>query len=127
MPTEAEKKLRPAPWPGRLAEIAKLIVEHGIPRVLVAGGIVILLSFLIEVPSKDWQTNVVLLIVSLSIIVIGALIRIFEMKYGVFSGRTTLLRCRNYGKAITSGVMALGNKPPQLVQCNGSQAINIIQ
>ena len=127
MPTEAEKKLRPAPWPGRLAEIAKLIVEHGIPRVLVAGGIVILLSFLIEVPSKDWQTNVVLLIVSPSIIVIGALIRIFEMKYGVFSGRTVLLRCRNCGEAITAGVVALGNKPPQLVQCNGCQAINIIQ
>jgi len=127
MTMDEEKKLRPTPWLGKLAEIAKLTAEHGIPRVLVAGGIVILISFLIGVPSKDWQINIALLIVSLSMIVIGALIRIFEMKYGVFSGRTVLLRCRNCGEAMTSGVVALGNKPPQLVQCNRCQAINIIQ
>ena len=127
MTMDEEKKLRPMPWPGKLAEIAKLIAEHGIPRVLVAGGIAILISFFVGVPSKDWQINIALLIVSLSIIVIGASIRIFEMKYGVFSGRTVLLRCRNCGEPVTSGVMALGNKPPQLVQCNRCQAINIIQ
>lgn len=127
MTMDEEKKLRPTPWLGKLAEIAKLTAEHGIPRVLVAGGIAILISFPIGVPSKDWQINIALLIVSLSMIVIGALIRIFEMKYGVFSGRTVLLRCRNCDEAMTSGVVALGNKPPQLVQCNRCQAINIIQ
>ena len=79
MTMDEEKKLRPMPWPGKLAEIVKLTAEHGIPRVLVAGGIAILISFLVGVPSKDWQINIALLIVSLSIIVIGALIRIFEM------------------------------------------------
>jgi len=89
-----------------------LTAEHGIPRVLVAGGIAILISFLVGVPSKDWQIKIALLIVSLFMIVIGALIRIFEMEYSVFSGRTVLLRCRNCGEAITAGVVALGNKPP---------------
>lgn len=127
MTMNKQKKSMPAPRPGKIAEIAKLTVEHGIPRVLVACGVAILISFLVGVPSKDWQTNIALLIVSLLIIVVGALIRIFEMKYGIFSGRTTLLRCRNCGEAITSGVVALGNKPPQSVQCNHCQAINIIQ
>lgn len=127
MVMEEEKKLKAISRSGRLAGIAKLIVEHGIPRVLVAAGIAIPVSFLVQVPSEDWQINIALLILSLSMIVIGALVRIFEMKYGVFSGRTTLLRCRKCGKAITSGVVALGNKPPQLIQCNRCQAVNIVQ
>ena len=127
MVMEEEKKLKPIPWSWKLAGIAKLIVEHGIPRVLVAAGIAIPVSFLVQVPSEDWQINIALLILSLSTIVIGALVRIFEMKYGVFSGRTTLLRCRKCGKAITAGVVAFGNKPPQLVQCNRCQAVNIVQ
>jgi hypothetical protein len=127
MVMEEEKKLKAISRSGRLAGIAKLIVEHGIPRVLVAAGIAIPVSFLVEVPSEDWQINIALLILSLSMIVIGSLIRIFEMKYGVFSGRTVLLRCRNCGEAITSGVVALGNKPPQLIQCNRCQAVNIVQ
>jgi len=122
-----EKKLKPIPRSGKLAGIAKLIVEHGIPRVLVAAGIAIPVSFLVEVPSKDWQINIALLILSLSMIVIGALVRIFEMKYGVFSGRIVVLRCHNCHEAITTGVVELGNKPPQLIQCNRCQAVNIIQ
>ena len=104
MMMEEEEKLKPIPWSGKLAGIAKLIVEHGIPRVLVATGIAIPVSFLVEVPSKDWQINIALLILCLSMIVIGAFTRIFEMKYGVFSGRVVLLRCRKCGEAITAGV-----------------------
>ncbi|MFC1995510.1 hypothetical protein ACFLVM_01350 [Chloroflexota bacterium] len=127
MPIKADKEIVRAPLLRSVGDIAKLVVEHGIPRVLVATGVAILLSILIKEPPADWRTIVVPLAIALSAIVIGALTRIFEMKYGVFSGRTTILRCRNCGEAITSGAVALGNKPPQLIQCNHCQAVNIIQ
>ncbi len=108
-------------------EILKAIIEHGIPRALVAFGIGIPVYFLIEIPSQDWQTNVGLLILSLLMIVAGASVRIFEMKYGVFSGRIVLVRCHNCNEAITTDSIEVGNKPPQPIRCNHCQAINIIQ
>lgn len=127
MPTKVDKALVRAPLPGRLGNLAKLIVEHGIPRFLVAAGIATLFSFLVKDPSSDWRTNLAILAVALSAIVLGVLTRIFEMKYGIFSGRITLMRCRNCGEAITSGAVAPTNKPPQFVHCNHCQAISIIQ
>jgi len=127
MTIDEEKKLESMPWTWRLADLAKMTAEHGIARILVASGIAILITFLIKIPAENWQINVALLAVSLLVIAVGALIRIFEMRYGVFSGRIVLLRCKNCGQAITSGVVALKEKPPQMVQCNKCQAINIIQ
>ena len=109
------------------AEILKVIVEHGIPRALVVFGIGIPVYFLKEVPSQDWRINVGLLILSILMIVAGVLVRIFEMKYGVFSGRVVLVRCHNCNQAISTDSIEVGNKPPQPIRCNHCKAINIIQ
>lgn len=127
MTMDEEKKLAPMSWTWKLADLATMTAEHGIARILVASGIAILITFLVKIPADDWRINVTLLAVSLSVIAIGALIRIFEMRHGVFSGRILLLRCKNCGHAITSGVVAVKEKPPQMVQCNKCQAINMIQ
>ena len=111
-----------------IGQLLLLIAEYGIAPVLIAAGLTIPIFLLFEIPSGDWQTNVVLLLVAGFMIAAGSAVRIAQMNFGLFSGRTTLLICASCERPLTQAV-GIAFKPPQPIQCSHDEcrAVNIIQ
>ena len=106
-----------------IGQLLNYISEHGTSRVLVAAGITIPLTYIVRIPSGDWQTNLMILTTGLSMVIAGSAIRIWEMKSGIFSGRTILVVCQNCHRPVNVAG-GLTGKPPWSAQCH---AVNIVQ
>ena len=116
--------------PFGMGQLLKMIVEHGVARVLIVVGLIIPLYFLYDIPSEDWRTNLSLLVAASVAVVAGSAVRVMQMINGVFSGRIMLLMCQKCRKPITQfDTAGFTGKPPAVAQCKepGCMAVNIFQ
>jgi hypothetical protein len=114
----------------RTSAYIKLVAEHGIARISVASGLVIVFYALAKFTEKDWTFIAVFVISGIAMIATGGFVRWAEMRYKLFSGRAFTAKCASCGKPLR--IKVPGNvelKPPMTIDCENEncRAINFIQ
>ena len=108
----------------------KLVAEHGIARVAMAGGLAIVVYALFNFSQVEWPVSAVFVAGGVAMIGVGGFVRWAEMHYKLLSGRTFVLRCAKCRKPLA--IQSVGGeqfKPPLVVQCNNDKcgAANFVQ
>ena len=100
----------------------KLVAEHGIARVAVAGGLAIVSYVLFNFSEADWPASQVFVAGGVVMIAVGAFVRWAEMHYKLLSGRTFVLKCAHYREPLViEPIEGEKFKPPLLVKCSNAK------